>query len=70
MFRALRLDKVIYQSLETTLRHLLLERYECIPALRMLRAGPEAVRLRAVSLLARLEAGASNWHAVGESQTG
>src|SRR5437660_610207 len=34
MFRALRLDKLIYQALETTLRNLLLERWDQIPALR------------------------------------
>ncbi len=36
MFRALRLDKLIYQALETTLRNLLLERWDQIPALRMI----------------------------------
>ena len=36
MFRALRLDKLIYQALETTLRDLLLERWDQIPALRMI----------------------------------
>ncbi|HYL38694.1 MAG TPA: L-seryl-tRNA(Sec) selenium transferase, partial [Bryobacteraceae bacterium] len=36
MFRALRLDKLIYQALETTLRNLLLERWDLIPALRMI----------------------------------
>ena len=33
MFRALRLDKMIYQALETTLRNLVLERWDQIPAL-------------------------------------
>jgi L-seryl-tRNA(Ser) seleniumtransferase len=45
MFRALRLDKLIYQSLETTLRNLVLERWDQIPALRMIR--PSSVELRA-----------------------
>ena len=36
MFRALRLDKLIYQALETTLRNLLLERWDRIPALAMI----------------------------------
>jgi len=36
MFRALRLDKLIFQALETTLRALLFERWDCIPALRMI----------------------------------
>ncbi len=54
MFRALRLDKLIYQALETTLRHLLLEQYDRIPALRMISETPQRVRERAEALLARL----------------
>jgi L-seryl-tRNA(Ser) seleniumtransferase len=61
MFRALRLDKLIYQSLETTLRHLVLEQYDRIPALRMLRTGVEAIRERASALLARLKPCGSEW---------
>ena len=53
MFRALRLDKVIYQALETTLRALLLEDWEAIPALAMIRQTAEQVRARAEALLAR-----------------
>ena len=52
MFRALRLDKLIYQVLESTLRDLLLERYDRIPALAMLCAKPEEIRRRAEALLA------------------
>src|SRR6185369_3659015 len=37
LFRALRLDKMIYQALENTLRDVLLERWECVPALAMIR---------------------------------
>ena len=40
LFRALRLDKLIYQVLETTLRDLLLERWDEIPALAMIRQAP------------------------------
>jgi len=54
LFRALRLDKMIYQSLETTLRHLLLERWEAIPALAMIRQPATEIRARAEALLARL----------------
>ena len=36
MFRALRVDKLIYQALETTLRNCVLERWEGIPSLRMI----------------------------------
>lgn len=55
MFRALRLDKLIYQALETTLRTTLLERWESIPALRMIATTAEALRERATSFLGRLE---------------
>jgi L-seryl-tRNA(Ser) seleniumtransferase len=46
MFRALRLDKLIYQSLETTLRNLVLERWDQIPALRIIRASIVELRAR------------------------
>ena len=51
MFRALRLDKLIYQALEATLRSLLLERWVEIPALRMIRQTPGEIRARAERLL-------------------
>ena len=54
LFRALRLDKLIYQALETTLRHLLLERWDAIPALAMIRQPADAIRARAEALLARV----------------
>ena len=54
MFRALRLDKLIYQALETTLRHLLLERWDQIPALRMISTPTEVLRQRADQFAARL----------------
>lgn len=47
MFRALRLDKLIYQALETTLRNLLLERWDQIPALRMISQSSGELRARA-----------------------
>jgi L-seryl-tRNA(Ser) seleniumtransferase len=53
MFRALRLDKIIYQALETTLRALLLEDWDAIPALGMIRQTADQVRARAEALLAR-----------------
>jgi L-seryl-tRNA(Ser) seleniumtransferase len=52
LFRALRVDKTIYQALETTLRRLLLERWDEIPALAMIRQPAETVRARAQALLA------------------
>jgi L-seryl-tRNA(Ser) seleniumtransferase len=56
MFRALRLDKMIYQALETTLRHILLEQWECVPALRMIRQSAAEIRERAERLLDGLPA--------------
>lgn len=54
MFRALRLDKLIYQALETTLRDLLLERWDQVPALRMIAQTSETLRSRAEVFTARL----------------
>jgi L-seryl-tRNA(Ser) seleniumtransferase len=58
LFRALRVDKLIYQALETTLRHLVFEEYDRIPALRMLRLNAATIRERAVRLCSRLGEGA------------
>lgn len=55
MFRALRLDKLIYQALETTLRNLLLERWDQIPALRMIALSDAALRTRAERLRGKLD---------------
>ncbi len=51
MFRALRVDKLIYQALETTLRCTLMERWEAIPAIRMIRQTPDQIRTRAEVVL-------------------
>lgn len=56
MFRALRVDKLIYQALEETLRRTLLERWDEIPALAMIRAGADGIRERAEAMAARLDA--------------
>jgi L-seryl-tRNA(Ser) seleniumtransferase len=53
MFRALRLDKLICQALESTLRNLLFEHWDSIPALHMIRQSAAEVRRRAEALLAR-----------------
>jgi L-seryl-tRNA(Ser) seleniumtransferase len=53
LFRALRLDKLAYQALGGTLRHLLFEEWERIPALAMIRQPAAAIRSRAEALLAR-----------------
>jgi len=55
MFRALRLDKLIYQALETTLRNLLLERWDQIPALRMISQSADELRARAEGLAKSLD---------------
>jgi L-seryl-tRNA(Ser) seleniumtransferase len=52
LFRALRLDKMIYQALAETLRRLLFERWDEIPALAMIRQTPEQIKARAESLIA------------------
>jgi L-seryl-tRNA(Ser) seleniumtransferase len=54
LFRALRLDKIITQALEITLRHLIFERWDEIPALRMIRITPEEIRERAERLRDRV----------------
>ena len=55
MYRAFRPDKLIVQALETTLRLLLLERYDEIPALRMIRLSPAALQKRAEAFAAQIE---------------
>jgi L-seryl-tRNA(Ser) seleniumtransferase len=53
LFRALRVDKLIYQTLESTLRNLLLERWQRIPALAMIRQTAVEVYERTAALLER-----------------
>jgi len=54
LFRALRLDKLIVQALETTLRHLVFEHWDEIPALRMIRLGAQEIRDRALLIRGRI----------------
>lgn len=54
MFRALRVDKLILQTLEQTLRNVLFERWDDIPALCMIRLTAEQIRERAGRLLDRI----------------
>jgi len=54
LFRALRLDKLITQALETTLRHILFEQWDQIPALRMIRTSAEDIRSRAERIRAQV----------------
>jgi len=55
LFRALRLDKLIYQALEVTLRNLVLERWDEIPAIRMISQSSEELRLRSEKLHRQLD---------------
>ena len=64
LFRALRLDKIIYQTLAETLRRLLFERWDEIPALAMIRQTPEEIRERAERLMAGMEAEIVPGHSV------
>jgi len=54
LFRALRLDKLIYQALETTLRSLVLERWDQVPALRMISQSSDELLGRAEHVCGRL----------------
>ena len=54
MFRALRASKLIYQVLEETLRHLLFEDWDLIPALAMIRASSVDLQERAERLAAQV----------------
>jgi L-seryl-tRNA(Ser) seleniumtransferase len=54
LFRALRQDKLFYQAMETTLRHILLGEYDCVPALRMIRMTADHIRVRAETLAKRM----------------
>lgn len=55
VYRALRLDKLILQALETTLRAAVLERWDELPAVRMIRMTAEEVRERAERVAAVIE---------------
>jgi L-seryl-tRNA(Ser) seleniumtransferase len=51
MFRALRLDKMMCQALESTLRAFVLEDWDHLPALRMIRMTADTIRERAERLM-------------------
>ena len=69
IYRALRLDKLILQALETTLRATLLERWDELPAARMIRMTAEEIRVRAERVAGLLE-GAEVEVTPGESAIG
>ncbi len=52
LFRALRIDKTICQALQDTLRAILLERWDQVPTLAMIRQTPDRIRVRAEALVA------------------
>jgi L-seryl-tRNA(Ser) seleniumtransferase len=54
LFRALRLDKLITQALETSLRNLVFEKWDAIPALRMIRMTADQIQERAKAIRARV----------------
>jgi L-seryl-tRNA(Ser) seleniumtransferase len=68
LFRALRLDKLFYQAMETTLRHILFEELDRVPALRMIRMTADEIRARAEALVKRI--GTSVRIEAGESVIG
>ncbi|MBY0504782.1 MAG: L-seryl-tRNA(Sec) selenium transferase [Bryobacteraceae bacterium] len=67
MYRAFRPDKLIVQALEHTLRLLLLERYDEVPTLRMIRASAAELRQRAEAFAAQVEGAVA---VAGESVAG
>lgn len=54
MYRALRVDKLIIEALQATLRHLLLQDWQAVPALRMIMTPESVLRARAERLAAQL----------------
>jgi L-seryl-tRNA(Ser) seleniumtransferase len=54
LFRALRNDKLFHHAMETTLRHILLEEYDYVPALRMIRMSAAEIRRRSEALAQRV----------------
>jgi L-seryl-tRNA(Ser) seleniumtransferase len=54
MYRAFRVDKLIVEALERTLRHLLLKRWQEIPTLAMILAAPADIEARAQRVQRRL----------------
>ncbi len=55
MYRAFRVDKLIVEALETTLRHLITENWQAIPTLRMIFATMDEIRERAARIAEKLK---------------
>jgi L-seryl-tRNA(Ser) seleniumtransferase len=54
MYRAFRVDKLVIEALETTLRYLVIQNWNAIPTLQMIFARPEELRSRAERIAAQL----------------
>lgn len=54
MYRAFRVDKLVIESMESTLRRLLLEDWTAVPTLAMILAAPDCLRARAERIAAGL----------------
>ena len=70
LFRALRVDKLTYAALSTTLAAHADEDYDALPALRMVRLSAESIRARAEQMLPELSARYSVEVVAGESVIG
>jgi L-seryl-tRNA(Ser) seleniumtransferase len=55
VYRALRVDKLIIQALETTLVHVIRQEWRAVPALRMIVTGLDEIRTRAERVAAELK---------------
>jgi L-seryl-tRNA(Ser) seleniumtransferase len=55
MYRALRVDKLIIEALETTLRHLLVQDWQAVPTMRMIMTPESVVRDRAERVAAQMD---------------
>jgi L-seryl-tRNA(Ser) seleniumtransferase len=55
LYRAFRNDKLFFQAMETTLHQILLEQFDCIPTLRMIRMTADQIRTRAENLSKRIQ---------------
>jgi L-seryl-tRNA(Ser) seleniumtransferase len=70
LFRALRVDKLIYAALEATLLAYVRQDYDAIPTVRMMRLSSDEIRLRAQEIAAQLPAGYKAEMIDGESVIG
>jgi L-seryl-tRNA(Ser) seleniumtransferase len=62
LFRALRVDKLTYAALESTLLAYLKQDYDAVPTLRMMRMAKDEIAGRAEKVVARLQANAGDLH--------